>query len=372
MIGVSDKFLKTLTEDHTELNIVELWFNGVFLRELELDETNPGQLTLDSNAEVLRQCQLQLALPTEIPGLNPDELWPIGPEIKIYSGFLYRDGTKEMIPQGVYNLQQSEVEADENEPVSNLTGFDRSMLIKENRFSKPFPLSGITVPKAIETIVRSRTKVKFDFVYPEIEYLIPSIILEHGGQSNPWKDCVNLAESVGMELFFNAYGDLVMRPLPDESNVVYRYIDEDQNGILLSTHRSIDRSTAYSGVVLSSQNPDSIPMYAEIWDEDPESPTFIGSFGEKAYFIDTQFIAADQLTRPQEIVEAKLKETRGISELISFKAIANFAHEQNDVVELQHLAANIKALYTLDSYTRSLSIGSSLDANGRKIKVLST
>lgn len=370
MISVSDRFLEALRNDHTEETRVELWVAGEKEDDLLIDGAS-SSLTCDAKSETaMRYCDVQLADET-VPGAVPDKLWPIGPELRIFSGLIFPDGTEEMIAQGRYRLSRPASSEDGTKPVeTTLQGYDYSQVIARNRFAKPFTLQAGNVVDAIIAIAENRlTIIDFEINAVSSPYTIPEMVLQHGGQSNPWKDMKDIGESAGLDVFFDHEGRLSIRPINDPTTdpPVFQYLD-DADSILTGISRVIDEERVYSGVVASSSNPDSEPRYAEIWDEDPSSPTYIGTYGLVPYFMDTQFIPQAQLDRLSEAVAAKLAQVKGIIENVEFEAIANYAHEPGDIISIRRSKLNVNTTSVIDAFRRKLEPGSPMQFTTRKTR----
>lgn len=371
MISVSDEFLEALRNDHTEETRVELWVAGEKDSDL-LVKGESSSLTVDANAEnALRYCDVELAEPL-VPGISPDKFWPIGPELRIFSGFIFPDGTEEFIAQGRFRLSRPSSKEDSTTPViTTLQGFDYSKIIARNRFRRPYKIAaGTNLVDAITAVALDRLPIiDFDILAESSPYTVPEMYLTHGGESNPWKDMVDIGESGGMEVFFDHEGTLVIRAFQDPSTTAATFAyHDDLDSIILGMTREIDEERVYSGVVASSSHPDSTPRYAEVWDNDPSSPTYVGTYGEVPYFMDTQFIPQTEIDRLDEVVLAKLTQVKGIIENVSFSAVANFAHEQNDVITMRRTALNVSSTSAISSFTRKLEPGSPMQFGTRKTR----
>lgn len=374
MISVPLGFLDALSSDHTEENTVELWAGREFVMDLNIDGPS-STMTVDGTADTLRYCNLTLADPL-VPGLTPDNLWPIGPEIKIFSTMYWPGNNSYKIQQGVYRLSKPNSSITGTEPVvTKLDGYDYSKVIARNRWTKPWQIEADTnVITAIVDIARNRLpNVEFDVIAAPSPILVPETTLEHGGSSNPMKDMKDLGDAAGLDVFFNHEANLVIRAVTDPATTapVYDYLDDDES-ITVAMNRAIDEEQGYSGVVLLGSHPDAKPVAAESWDYDALSPTFVNTYGFVPYFIDTQFISDAQLAQPQMMADSKLLQVKGIMEQVTYNAIANFAHEQGDVVSMESEALNVLSTSVLDAFSRNLEPGSPLQATTRKSRVVTS
>lgn len=378
MITRSARFDKALTQDHQEIFRADLWFNNEKIREIEVLS---GSLTVDGTAQVLRRTDMVLSGHNElnIPGYaftDSDRLWPVGSLIKLYSGIKYGDGTEEFLPQGVFRTSKPRsVESNDGDLNTSLEGYDLSAQVSRNRWVDPWVVSaGANVRTEIIRILQDRLpNYTFDFsAMQDTAYTLPAMVLEHGASSDPWKQCQDMAISAGMELYFNVVGQPTMREvgvlqtIPDAS-----YNEDDGDCTLLDAERDLDEERGYSGVVVTAQNPDSTPALAKVWDEDPTSATYVGSFGFVPYFINSQFVpdlSDGSANAPQALAVATsyLQEVRGIIENVGFSSIANFAHEQGDLVQIKRDRLKVNGMYVLESFTRSLEEGSAMQATTRK------
>lgn len=388
MYPVSAKFLKALRKNHTVTNRVEFLRGGEVVAETSV---LGGTVSEDRTAQVRRRCSLSLsgadgAVP--LPGVADylaSPLWPIGNEVKVYSGIRFNDGTTEEVPMGVFRIARPRLSHADGELIVGVDGYDRSRAVSRNRFTSAYWIAGGTdYGAAIEALIRNRmpSLVDSDFLFMPTDgsdggtpFTTPWIVFLP--QDDPWEKALEMAKACGAELFFDGNGRCVMQPEPDPlfTPSVFDYV-AGQTATFATLDRDLDDEEAYNGVIVTGANNDNaslIPRGAA-WDTAPTSPTYYDPdypsqsfYGAVPYFYTSEYIT----TNAQAVATAKamLLSVIGIVETVDLGAVSNPAHVGGDVVKITDPRTGIDGNYLLDSLNITLGDAGGMSATTRKRRV---
>jgi hypothetical protein len=368
MYPVSDAFLSSVRKSHisnVKIEIYDMANNEI------ISTTQPisGEVTIDSRRDIRRQCTIEFVDRdgSLVPTNNRSAiLLPYNREIKIYRGVQFADGTEELVPLGVFILTTVEI-TDTPEGVRiNVQGSDRSLrVIRAKWTNHDFYIDDATAKEtAIEQILKDR--------YPAVQTIFPAtnqvtdIIYPTLDQSsNPWKEALKIAESAGMDLYFDENGTVRMRPIPDPDNGLPTVTYEDNTeSVVTSLSRSLSSDETFNHVIYTGEGTNlSIGVIGEAKDENPASPTYVETYGSVPIFKSSPFILT--VAEAEEAAIAELRKVIGALEKISWDQIVNPAHDVYDLVKVTRTPSGVDATLMLDSITIPLSPQNTMNAIGR-------
>lgn len=376
MYPVTQGFKNQLVKSHrmiTKVDIVS--FDGDLLYEdLAIID---GSVTADKNSNIRRRLTANLVDPegTLTPSDANDLLHPSsGNELYVYRGLhINSEDRDELTPQGVFVTEDTSIEDTGEQLTINLKAFDRSSIIRRNRFTEPyFVAEGTNYADAIQDLIDSRMPgLVYNFM--PTDKTTPPMVFGTGGWSgggDPWEDAEKMAEALGAEVFFNTEGVCVLRPEPDPATdpILWEY-EEGPESTLLYAKRDLTREGVFNYVVGYAINAQGDPIRVIAQDDDPDSPTYVnGSFGVMPTFYRTTMILTEaQMT---DAVEAKLRSVLGTPENVEFISIVNPAHEVGDVVTITRDRLKMDHhRHILDKLTIPLTASGSLNAQCRERRV---
>lgn len=379
MDGRSARFFNEIQKSHTAFAYVDCTSaNNKTVRLVALG----GEVQVDRTASVRRRLTMTCADPTEelTPERAGDLLTPYGTELRPYRGVLYDDGTIEVCALGVFRLSSVTVTDDsgtgssssgsgggsasvrqvagaQGTMIIDLEAFDLSRTVSRDKFTSPYTIAqGTNVIQAIQDIL-TRT-------FPDLNYDVmgtnltvnPTQVYDAG--SDPWEACLNLALSLGADLYFDIYGNVVISPPPDIQSLTsadFRYV-EGENSTMLGVEKLFSDEPGYNGVVVIGESPgDELPpVTATAWDNDPTSLTYhLGPYGEVPMFIQDQVVKTEQ--EAQAVANATLNVILGFINQITIDAVVNPAFECGDVVQVVRGRSKVNDYYVIDSFTVPLS-----------------
>lgn len=383
MYEISDKFRAALRGSRTIVARAELYRQGRLIGE-DIP-INSGTITDDSTAVIRRRVQLELPATDEVlallPSTPPEDggLWPLGNEIKLFTGIDYEDGTSpEYIPAGVFRISRPKLQDNGVDVSVSLEGFDRGMTVSRAKFTTPYTVrSGQNYADEIKKLILSRMPwldPDLSFKFMETDFTTP--VLTFLDDDDPMETAVLMATSIGAELFPDFEGAFVLRPEPDLAVgvPVFDYI-EGEEATITGIVRDLDESETYNGLVVSGETTSNEkPIQAVEWDTDPDSPTYYDPnnpaasvYGPHPDFETSEFVT--NFTQAQAMARAGLRRRLGVIEAIDFSAIVNPAHESNDIIALKRDRIHVNNVYILESFQAGIGPEGTMSGKTRKRRV---
>jgi hypothetical protein len=368
MYPVTDTFLSSVRKSHISKVKIEIY--DAATGEI-LSTTSPisGEVTIDSRRSVRRQCSLEFIDTdgTLVPTNKISSvLLPFNREIKIYRGVQYQDGTEELVPLGVFQITTVEVTDTAQGVKVSVQGSDRSLKVAKAKFtSHNFYIEDAT-PKetAIAQILKDRyPNVKIDF--PATGQVTTLIYPTLDQSSDPWRECLKIAESAGMDLYFDENGTARMRPIPDPDlgKALVEYTD-GEDSVLTQLGRNLSSDESYNHVIYTGEGTNlTIGVIGEAFDDNPSSPTYVPTYGSVPIFKSSPNILT--VAEAEEAARAELKKVIGASEKITWDQIVNPAHDVYDLVKIVRGPSGVNSTLMLDAITIPLAATSTMNAIGR-------
>jgi len=369
MYPVSDNFLSAVRKSHVSKVKVEIYdmANGRLLKTVQ---PIAGEVTIDSRRSIRRQCSLTFVDTdsTLIPTNKISSvLLPYNREIKIYRGIEFADGTEELVPLGVFILTTVEITDTAQGIQISVEGSDRSLRVQRAKYiNHEFYIADNTAKEeAIKQILVDR--------YPSVQTLFPATNQVTGiiyptlerESSDPWKEALKIAESAGMDLYFDENGTARLRPIPnpDVGTALIEYQD-NVDSVLVQLQRSLSTDETFNGVIYTGEGTNlSIGVIGEAWDENPASPTYRYTYGDVPLFKSSPTILT--VAEAKTAAEAELRKVIGASEKITWSQIVNPAHDVFDLIKIVRADSGVDAVLMLDSVTIPLAPQDAMSAVGR-------
>lgn len=418
MYPVSQAFKTAVRQSHKVVTRAEVWKGDQKLRELDVAS---GSVEVDARRSVRRTCQISVVSPlpeidlvpvymtygdmnveyvgqtyADIEGasyseiifvvvrydrivsgdsLVPADAWdvlaPLGNELRLWRGIEFEDGSQELVPLGVFGINDVEVQEDGNGLVINIVGTDRSLKVARASWTSAVRIAeGTNVADAIASILTDR--------YDDVETSFASttsstgnVVLGTESQNSPWADAQRLAEAAGMDLFFDGSGVAVLQPVRDYENAtpdaVYRENDE---AMIVALRRRFSNEETYNGVIVVAENTtnDSV-IRVETWDDDPTSPTYrYGTLGQIPFFYFSPLITTTEQATAAGI--ARLSKIKGVVEIVDWIQIADPSLDVADVIAVYNTNSKLERLMVLDKLTIPLDPSQPMTAVARTVRSL--
>jgi hypothetical protein len=368
MYGVSPRFLLAIRDSGKRKTVVD-FYNGTAPVLTDVPVIG-GSITVDRNSRSRRSGSLILGDPSLFPKTTADFLAPYGIEIRIRTGVVYSDGTEELVPLGVFLL--NDISASEaGGMVPSVDFFDRAQRVFEtsthvveggHNVIGGTPFAGSPVHDCLESTL----------VYPAPNWASGSplwsltIHITLGnprvpggmfmGDTDRWKMATDLAEMIGGEVYFNVQGNAVVNPIPSittatgQVNSVFE-LNSGEDGVLVDVSQHVTREETYNSVVMLGATPgNGAPQpIGKAFDLVSTSKTYWeGLFGKKTLRVSNNKLTNN--TDCQYAAEQILKNVLGIAKNVDFGGLANPALDGGDVITVTY-SDGTKELHIIDSYT---------------------
>lgn len=324
-----------------------------------------GRVTNDMTATSRRRFSCTLADPTGYwaPTDQADALSIVsGNWLKVETGYVI-DGAPELKPQGVFVIDEPSVDDSDQGTRIELSGEDLSRVVRDNAFSKPYTVTqNQSIVAAAQTLLRNRWPgIKFRGLdVNSTSYTTPWLVYDEN--QDPWEAAAKLLASGGLEVFMDAAGFAMIQQVPDlaAGSAVWTYGE----GELAQTSRlrgASRRADIYNGVLAIGENTLGISAArAEVWDDDPASPTYAGTetnpgrFGRKLKKLEPN-AAIRTNAQAAEAARADLRKSRRLSTAWELELRAHPCHEGGDLVQLQRAKLGLDGFYILERFEVGLS-----------------
>lgn len=364
MRNVSDRFDPSVSHQVSTLAQVLDSSGEILQDEFTFDSAS---VTLDPRGDIRGRAEVSVAGEEWVPSDPADLLAPYGNQVRLWRGIEYAVDDVELLSLGKFRIE--EVSSDNG--VTSMTCLDQSQIVAEAIFDGDYTISaGTDYLTAILTIVQDvLPDVEYDF--PDRTLVTPTLIAEEG--DNRWDFVLAMAESIGMEIYFDGDGVLVMRPVPDTGDTPVADLVEGEGSVLLQASKRWSRSETFNRWVYIGDNPDNVgaPPRGVAVDDDPNSPTyFYGSFGQKSAPPEqSSFITTD--AQAEDAAQGRLSKERGTAMSIDFGIVVNPALEPGDVVRIQRESSGLPdQLHIIDSLVIPLSASESMSGTTRTARVI--
>lgn len=370
MQPVSAAFLKEIQGSHTVYAYVEAITPNQKKRQLKV--TSGSSIRVDATATVRRYCTINLIDPT---GDIEDILSIPGTEIRPYRGVKYVGGATEVCPLGVMRISTVQlVDSIGGSRIIQVQAYDRSRTVSRDQFTVPYIVpAGTNIVDAIQAILsRTFDDLEYDAISTTLSTTAPKM---YDAQSDPWKACVELAQSIGCDIYFDPIGHVTIAPPVDIDSLPspdFSYI-EGKGCMMLDVQKTYTDEPGYNGVVLvgESVGDETPPVMSIQWDTEPTSPTYhLGPYGEVPFFTQDQNIKTQ--TDADNAALAILKGLLGFSVQLTIDSTFNSALDAGDIVKVVRARSNIDSLYVIDGITQPLSAADRAQVILRQKRVGST
>lgn len=363
MYAVSSAFITALRNQNMVSSVLVTTNNGYTLT------VSDGSVTMDSRRSITRTCELTITPNNTLTTkaiynlvMTPDV------ELTVYRGLLV-NGTYEYVPLGVFSTDTAEYSAKVTNAVT-WYGSDRSKKISRSKFVDPYQISsGTTLAAAGTALLQSRwplTAVNFSNV---VETINTAITFEAGENSDPWQRARELFSDYGYDLNFDGLGTARAQVVYDPATVDAAFdFGSGTTQLVLDAKVQGTLEQTYNGVIVSGEGTGvTTPVRAEVWDTDPNSPTYYqGGYGRVPKFYSSPLFTTQALcTLAGTKILAILKGSTG---QLSWPAVVNPALEPLDVVSLTLNGVTNRCV--IDSLTVPLKPNDSMTAVARLTSVV--
>ena len=256
VVTCSARYLAALPSSHQIATSAEIWGGTALLATLQVEASTT--VTVDRNNLIRRTCSAVLTDPyagtaqSIVPTTAQGFMSPYGNELVLYRGITYSDGTQELIQLGCFGLDDVIIDDSAPDLVITLTGGDRGVACQHAGFKDVYNIApGTNIGTAIQALISSLTTgLTIPFVFAPTTAVTPTTPIVYQPGDDPWSMAVQLAQSIGYELFFNPTGACTFLPVPNPlaQAVSWSYIEGTGN-IATELVRTISRDNAPNYII---------------------------------------------------------------------------------------------------------------------------
>lgn len=326
-----------------------------------------GSVTQDRTADVRRQCSLQISDATLYPDSPTDPVNVFGAEVTVERGVALAGGVELMAMLGRFRLE----DAGRSIPAGSLqiSGWDASRQVIDERFLKPRKLSQMTGVALIELLIGEVQR----FGSPQFDLSdltdTTTLIPKHSVDRDRWAEVKRVAQLLGAEVYPTADNVWRIADVPDPQNdpVVWD-IDAGPTGVLVQVDHSVTREGACNIVVVTGESKDGNQdgAYGVAQDLNPLSPTYAnGRFGKVARFYSSPHVKTN--AQAVRVAQGQLRDHLGLARSVSFTAVPNPALEAGDVIRLV-LPDGSKEKHVIDTLAIGLGPSGTMTGETRAVE----
>lgn len=349
MYPVSARFLPRLAEPHTPVSQVLLFQTDGSVSELE---HTGGSVSVDRGQAIRRTCTVTCADTSLIPRTPADKLSTYGARLRLARGVEYGDGSRELVPLGVFRLDG--IEGDPTEGPVTLQGKSLEVCVADDKFTAPYKATG-TVVGAITVLVH-RTLPDADVISLIVDAPIGPRTFDVEG--DPWAACQEIAAAAGAECYTNADGVFVIATLPDLLATPPAWeVAAGAGGVYVSGRRAMTSDRVYNGVLARGENTEAntAPVQYLATDADPDSPTYwSGPYGRRPMFYSSSTLTT--VNACAQAANLKLAAAKAPNASGDFSSLPNPALECGDIIRVIH-PDGTRELHQVQSFAVPLDTG---------------
>lgn len=312
-----------------------------------------GSVTADRGNKISRSLSLTISDIALMPRAAGDALAVYGNTIRAYRGVRFTDGTEEVVPVGVYRIEDPQGDRDLG-PIT-LTGKSLECAVSDEPFLAPFSTSLYgSCSLAIEALIVGA--LPDAIVTNEATEDPPPATVTWDDQDDRWDAVESLASAMGAECACGPDGTFYIRDLPDLATAtpVWDVLAGD-GGALVSATTGMDRTKFKNGWLVTGGNgaDNAPPVSSLVVDDDPLSPTrWGGPMGHAQGRVQSSLLTT--IGQCAVLAESKLRDSLGVTSSISLKSVPNSALEPGDCIRVRY-ADGYAELHIVQSITMPLT-----------------
>lgn len=335
MQDVTDKFLSVARRGGTSVTKVEAWYDGVQLDLDTLAGNVPiyGGIVVDDGSRTGVRRTMSLTTDASLWGaLNAPRVL-----LKAYRGWRYVDGSVEYAALGVFTIDEDKRGYQySGEDTITLTCPDRWATVQRSRFEAPRVGTTSAVSQAVTWVTEC-----FTTDVPTTDVTASSTVsaVDQVYDRDRAAAIAALAKAGAFEIYFDAAGVVTARDAPTIDDPVVWVANTGTLGVVLNAQRSRSVQRVYNVVVVSGEDVDGSPPFTPVVlaDEDPTSPTFVGTsttpgIGRIPYFYASALLL--NTTQANAAAQSLFARVRLPAMQLEFDQVVNPALESGDVVQV--------------------------------------
>jgi hypothetical protein len=306
----------------------------ISLTDLDLVITD-GQIACDSTEKIRRTGNITLTgNDRTIPQALGDIFAPLGNQIQLGRGVILPDGTREVLPLAVVEVQDVHLSDSGDSVELTLDVSDRSQIVSRRKFTTAYSIAaGTNVVTAIQGVLQTRyPEVVYNTVVPTV-FTTPAQHYQVGG--DPMEKVNQLAASIGYQAYFDRLGLFNITPLPTLSNslAVWTFTEGDDCMILSNQRRLSAEGFANHIIVQGQSGGDDQPVLAEAAIGDSRDDRSIPRLGDIPDV--RQRNDLNNAAQAYAFAQAELVKAASLIETLNMVTLVHPAFEANDIIQVE-------------------------------------
>lgn len=348
--------------------------------------------------------------PAMLPTNPQSMLAPFGNEVYIETGIatMPPGSTTEAkvaqwIPMGLFSIATSQVVDTGVDCVVSLSIYDRSWVISQRKLLTPYTFPATKSGEFAGEIQKLLNQVWDNPANPLQYNIVPTTATvpqaSYNQGSDPWQAALDMAASVGYELFFNAYGVVTALPIPVPADqpVTWRFTDNETaiyglggsgsgggSSVLFGSPYStpvdvtvtMTRDGIYNDVIVTgtgtSNTPTAAggtgqPVLASASDNNPLSATYVnGPVGNIPEFVSTNLTTSSSQAQDMANNDLQAALSAAWQVTITFPPGAVFL-DIDDIVEISRPRIGLQQNVVIDTLEYQISYADTCKLTGRVV-----
>lgn len=331
MRPVSDLFLQALAGGHQSFTKVNVHSPDGSLLYGDLPITD-GTVTIDRGSDCRYTCSLTVADGNDslMPFSPTDLLAPYGNRLAIYMGMRYPDGSVESVPVGLYRIEEPTGDVDLGS--ISISGKGLECIVTDDKFTAPYSIVTNTDAAVACTGLLADPLPLAVLAATTAPTPLPTQTWDAG--SDRWAAMKDCATAAAAEIFADAVGAWVLRPIPDVATAAPVW-EVAAGTVLITSTWGLSRDGVYNGVLATGENTsdNTAPVAALVTDDDVTSPTYWGgNFGHSLYSFTSSLLTTTALAAGA--ARAKLLDLKAPTTTLELTAVPNPALEAGDCIRV--------------------------------------
>lgn len=354
MHEVTPEFLPALATDHGMMSRVDVIYDGATVAE-DIPFVG-GSVSVDGTSDTRRSLTLTIPDPSVFPDSETDPYAVYGQQLYAQRGIQYINGDTEWVPLGFFVI--TGVEGDVHTGPLTVQAAGLEFLVKAAPFETATSTGAAISPAAF-------IRAQLEEVIPTVAFVDQSTSGTTGlafatwdADASRWDALMDVARSIGCDLFVNATGTFILRDLPDidtpGAGTVWN-VDAGEGGVLVAAEKSLTAEDVYNRVIVRGENAsdDVPPVYGTATITDVKDPLrYGGPFGRRVKSYSSNLVV--NTSQAQGTANALLRSYRAPNKTVRLSTVPNPALDAGDRIRVSYGNGMDPELYLVKSFTISL------------------
>lgn len=335
-----------------------------------------GSVTADTSQTFFRSFSLKVTDPTGVftPNqadiaemLSPgnSQIDPYGMEIALYRGLVGTDASTgqpyPMIPMGVFRVTRVEVYDAPTDFYMNVSGYDRSYTVAQQRWTDVFTItSGTVIDTAMQNIITPRFTFNINFLGFTNTTTSPLLVYGIDSGTNPWQVVTQLGQANGTVVYFDVSGNCVevAPPIPGVAiTPVFSFVEGPTCTITQLQTEWVTENVCNDVIVLGEGTGVTTPTYGRAFVSNPSNPMNItGQYGDCPQIVRSNLATTNTIA--QTMAQTQLNINTGLTQTIQMQCIPAPQLDVYDVIYVQRARSGIAAPYIITHIQTPMEAGS--------------